>query len=105
MLSIQDKGPEPEKNWLLARGNPLDPKDELELAFLQVIGPATPEDAGFPIQRRVDGRSSGQRSSLAAWMTDVERGAGRYVHRPPFASYYEALMVQAQRNQPTPVKR
>ena len=36
---------------------------------------------------------------------DVERGAGRYVHRPPFASYYEALMVQAQRNQPTPVNR
>ena len=36
---------------------------------------------------------------------DVERGAGRYVHRPPFASYYEALQIQAQRNQPTPVKR
>ncbi len=36
---------------------------------------------------------------------DVERGAGRYVHRPPFASYYEALRIQAQRNQPTPVKR
>jgi dihydropyrimidinase len=36
---------------------------------------------------------------------DVERGAGRYVHRPPFASYYEALQVQAQRNEPTPVKR
>ena len=81
VLSIQDKGPEPEKNWLLARGNPLDPKDELELAFLQVMGPASPEEAGFPIQRRVDGRSSGQRSSLAAWMTDVERGAGRLVAR------------------------
>jgi dihydropyrimidinase len=36
---------------------------------------------------------------------DVERGAGRYVHRPPFASYYEALSIQAQRNEPTPVKR
>ena len=36
---------------------------------------------------------------------DVERGAGRYVHRPPFASYYEALQIQAQRNQPTPVNR
>ena len=49
VLSIQDKGPEPEKNWLLARGNPLDPKDELDLAFLQVIGPANPEEAGFPV--------------------------------------------------------
>jgi dihydropyrimidinase len=36
---------------------------------------------------------------------DVERGAGRYVHRPPFASYYDALKIQAQRKQPTPVKR
>ena len=36
---------------------------------------------------------------------DVERGVGRYVHRPPFASYYEALKIQAQRNAPTPVKR
>jgi dihydropyrimidinase len=36
---------------------------------------------------------------------DVERGAGRYVHRPPFASYYEALSIQARRNEPTPVKR
>jgi len=36
---------------------------------------------------------------------DVERGAGRYVHRPPFAAYYDALKIQAQRNQPTPVRR
>ncbi len=36
---------------------------------------------------------------------DIERGAGRYVHRPPFASYYEALKIRAQRNEPTPVRR
>ena len=36
---------------------------------------------------------------------DVERGAGRYVHRPPFAAYYEALKIRAQHNQPTPVRR
>ena len=36
---------------------------------------------------------------------DVERGAGQYVHRPPFASYYEALRIRAQHNEPTPVKR
>jgi dihydropyrimidinase len=36
---------------------------------------------------------------------DAERGAGRYVHRPPFASYYQALQIQAQRNEPTPVRR
>jgi len=36
---------------------------------------------------------------------DVERGAGRYVDRPPFAAYYEALRVQAQLAEPVPVKR
>jgi mono/diheme cytochrome c family protein/cytochrome c553 len=81
VLSIQDKGPAPEKNWLLRRGNPLDRGEELELAFLQVLGPANPEEAGFPVRPRVDGRSSGQRSALAAWITDVERGAGRLVAR------------------------
>lgn len=35
----------------------------------------------------------------------VERGAGRYVDRPPFASYYEALQKQAAHNVPTAVKR
>ena len=36
---------------------------------------------------------------------DVERGAGRYVDRPPFAPYYEALRKQAQTAEPVPVTR
>ena len=36
---------------------------------------------------------------------DVERGAGRYVDRPVFAPYYEALNIQAQRAEPVAVKR
>ncbi len=36
---------------------------------------------------------------------DVERGAGRYVDRPPFAPYYDAIRIQAQRAEPVPVKR
>ena len=36
---------------------------------------------------------------------DVERGAGHYVDRPPFATYYDALKVKAQRAEPTPVER
>jgi dihydropyrimidinase len=36
---------------------------------------------------------------------DVERGAGRYVEKPPFASYYDALKKQAERRKPTPVRR
>ena len=36
---------------------------------------------------------------------NVERGAGRYVDRPPFAPFYDALRIQAQRAEPTAVKR
>jgi dihydropyrimidinase len=36
---------------------------------------------------------------------DVERGAGRYVDRPPYADYYGALKIQAERAKPVPVKR
>jgi dihydropyrimidinase len=36
---------------------------------------------------------------------DVERGAGRYVGRPSFAPYYDALQKQAQRAEPVAVKR
>jgi len=36
---------------------------------------------------------------------NVERGAGRYIDRPVFAPYYEALNLQAQRAEPVAVKR
>jgi len=36
---------------------------------------------------------------------DVERGAGRYVDRPPFANYYDALKIRAERAEPVPVDR
>jgi dihydropyrimidinase len=36
---------------------------------------------------------------------DVERGAGRYVDRPPFAPYYDALLKQAKRAEPSAVQR
>jgi len=36
---------------------------------------------------------------------DVERGAGRYVDRPAFAQYYDALKIQAQRAEPAAVRR
>ena len=36
---------------------------------------------------------------------DVERGAGRYVDRPAFAPYYDALKIQAERAEPVPVQR
>ena len=36
---------------------------------------------------------------------DVQRGAGRYVKRPPYAAYYDALKAKVRREQPTPVSR
>jgi len=36
---------------------------------------------------------------------DVERGAGRYIDRPTFAPYYEALQKQARHAEPVAVKR
>ncbi len=36
---------------------------------------------------------------------NVERGAGRYIDRPAFASYYDALKIQMQRAEPVPVER
>ena len=36
---------------------------------------------------------------------DVERGAGRYVDRPPFAPFYNALKIQARNAEPTAVER
>jgi len=36
---------------------------------------------------------------------NVERGAGRYVSRPPFAPFYDALQKQAQLAEPVPVTR
>jgi dihydropyrimidinase len=36
---------------------------------------------------------------------NVERGAGRYVDRPAFAPFYDALQKQAQRREPVAVKR
>ena len=36
---------------------------------------------------------------------DVERGAGRYIDRPPFANYYDALKIQKDLAEPVPVDR
>ena len=36
---------------------------------------------------------------------DVERGAGRYVDRPPFAPFYDALKIQARNAEPSAVER
>ena len=36
---------------------------------------------------------------------NVERGAGRYVDRPPYADFYSAMKIQAEHSRPEPVQR
>jgi dihydropyrimidinase len=36
---------------------------------------------------------------------NVERGAGNYIDRPPFANFYDAISKRKAHNQPTAVKR
>jgi len=36
---------------------------------------------------------------------DVERGAGNYIEKPPYAAYYDALKKRAENNRPTAVER
>lgn len=36
---------------------------------------------------------------------DVERGAGNYIEKPPFAAYYDALRKRAEQKRPTAVNR
>ncbi|HET6630727.1 MAG TPA: dihydropyrimidinase [Woeseiaceae bacterium] len=36
---------------------------------------------------------------------NAERGAGRYIEKPPFASYYDAMQKAAERRKPTAVRR
>ena len=36
---------------------------------------------------------------------NVEKGAGNYVARPPYAPFYDAVKKQSKANMPTPVKR
>ena len=35
----------------------------------------------------------------------VDRGAGNYIDRPPFATYYDAMQRRAAHKRPTAVKR
>jgi dihydropyrimidinase len=35
----------------------------------------------------------------------TQKGEGRYIDRPPFASYYDAISLQHEENVPKPVER
>ena len=55
---------------------------------------------GLPVVTIANGKLAWSHGDLRA-----ERGAGRYVKRPPFAPMFEALRRQAERQSPRAVKR
>jgi len=60
---------------------------------------------GMTVKGRASHTISQGKIVYADGKLDVERGAGRYVDRPPFAPYYEALKIKAARAEPVAVKR
>lgn len=82
-LAFADFGAKPRETFLLARGDFRSKAERLELGFLTALTRGkTPAD--YWAQARTEGRrsdSTQQRRAMAAWMTDVEHGAGALVAR------------------------
>jgi dihydropyrimidinase len=60
---------------------------------------------GMTVQGRASHTLSQGKVVYADGKLNVERGAGRYIEKPPFASYYDAMQKQAELRKPTPVRR
>ncbi len=65
---------------LLERGDPDRKGEVVEPGFLQVLTDPEASDR-WPPTPPPSGRSPGQRSALAAWMTDIDQGAGALLAR------------------------
>jgi hypothetical protein len=70
---VYDVGP-PTPTYLLRRGDPSSPGEEIPPGFLSVFGPA--EDATLIGPSQAAGATSGRRLALARWLTDPESPAG-----------------------------
>ncbi len=73
-LALWEPGGRPEPWFLLGRGDPDSPKEELGPGVLGAIGSEVPFPDPGP-------ESSGRRSAFARWLTDAERGAGGLLAR------------------------
>jgi mono/diheme cytochrome c family protein len=82
-LAVTDTKPDPEPTWLLDRGDFYAKRELLHLGFLTVLtGSRTPEDYWAAARRAVPaGQGTGQRRTLAEWITDPEHGAGALLAR------------------------
>ncbi len=82
-LVFRDFGGEPRTTWLFARGNFYDHDQPVQLGFLDVLSrDRTAEDYWNDARRDRPRRDTTyQRAALAAWITDVDHGAGALAAR------------------------
>ena len=82
-LVFQDLGGEPKATWLFSRGDFYDRDQPVELGFLDVLMRSrTTEDYWTAARGEAPrGDTTYQRKALAAWVTDVEHGAGALAAR------------------------
>ncbi|MSR75348.1 MAG: DUF1553 domain-containing protein [Planctomycetes bacterium] len=88
---FQDHSAQPDKAWLLRRGNPEDKVEEIAFLLPRVLpgGGATELWMQQQIASKQDSRpsngvvaeSTGRRAAMAAWITDTEHGAGALLAR------------------------
>lgn len=79
VFCVMDKGGKPEQTWVLNRGDPESKGEEVQLGFLKVV---TGESDAKPWQRTGPNNSTSyQRTSMAEWLTDWDKGAGPLLAR------------------------
>ncbi len=76
-LTVTDASPEPQKSYLLPRGEAARQGPEVTLGFLSVLS----KDDTVKVRRPEGAKTTFQRTALAEWMTDVDGGAGRLLAR------------------------
>jgi hypothetical protein len=82
-LVFQDLGSEPRATWLFGRGDFYDRDQPVQLGFLDVLLRERTTEDYWTAARHDPPRSNTtfQRKALAAWVTDVEQGAGALAAR------------------------
>ena len=67
-LSVAENGPQARATYVLARGDPFTPKEEVPPAFPAVFGLAAPKFS----ERPANARTTGRRSVLADWIANAQ---------------------------------
>src|SRR5206468_7183 len=82
-LAITDTKPQPEKTYLLNRGDFYSKKEPLQVGFLSVLTNGKSPEEYFAAARSAvpADHSTGQRRALAEWITDTDHGAGALLAR------------------------